>query len=113
MKKLLTSLVIMFTMQNSVVAKTYTATYYHRYFEGRKMANGQIYRGYRLTGASMSHRLGTKLKITNLENNRSVIVTITDRGNFSHRNIDLSTRAFDVISRRSKGRIKIKIQVIR
>ena len=88
------------------------ATFYHNYFQGRKMANGKRFNQNRYTGANNYYRLGTKLKITNLKNNKSVIITVTDRGNFSHRNVDLSTRAFREISRLNKGRIRVKIEKI-
>jgi rare lipoprotein A len=109
MKKLL----IMSFLLCSLPVKAETATYYHPWFEGRKTFSGDIYRGYRLTAASMVHRMGTRLKVTNLKNGKSVIVRVNDRGNFSHRNIDLSMRAFETIARLSTGRIKVKIEVIK
>lgn len=106
------SLVLLLVPVESFANTFGSATFYNSYFEGRKTASGDIYRGYRNTCASNKYRLGTRLKVTNIENNKSVIVSVNDRGNFSHRNVDLSLRAFETISKRSKGRIKVKIEVI-
>jgi rare lipoprotein A len=90
-----------------------TATYYHDWFNGKIMSNGQVYRNYRNTCASMFHRMGTRLKVTNLVNKKSVIVTVTDRGNFSHRNVDLSKSAFMRIGKLSQGRLNVKIEILK
>lgn len=84
-----------------------SATYYHPSLAGRKMANGRPYRPGAMTAASNRFKLGTKVKVTNRRNGRSVVVTITDRcGNCS---IDLSKAAFRQIANLKQGRVPVKI----
>lgn len=58
------------------------ASWYGPGFHGHRTACGQIYNQYGITAAHKTLRCGTKVKVINLANNRSVIVTITDRGPF-------------------------------
>lgn len=84
-----------------------SATYYHHSLAGRTMANGRPYNPGAMTAASNHYRLGTKVKVTNRKNGKSVIVTITDRcGNCS---IDLSKAAFSRIAKPFQGRVAVKV----
>jgi rare lipoprotein A len=56
--------------------------------------------------------MGLKLKITNIENGKSVIVRVTDRGSMPNHVIDLSEGAFKQIANLKQGRVKIKIHPI-
>jgi rare lipoprotein A (peptidoglycan hydrolase) len=70
------------------------ASYYGRGFAGRKTASGDVFHPEELTAAHRFLPLGTKVRVTNLNNGRSVLVTINDRGPYVHgRNIDLSLGA--------------------
>jgi rare lipoprotein A len=70
------------------------ASYYSPKLQGRKMANGEPYRRGKLTAAHRTLPFGTKVKVTNVHTNRSVKVTITDRGPFvKGRIVDLSEKA--------------------
>jgi rare lipoprotein A len=67
------------------------ASYYGGKFHGRKTANGEIFDVTRLTAAHRSLPFGTRLKVTNLRNGRSVVVRVNDRGPFiKGRILDLS-----------------------
>jgi rare lipoprotein A len=55
------------------------ATYYHNRYSGRKTSSGAIYNPRKMTAAHPSLPLGTRVKVTNLANNRSVVVTVNDR----------------------------------
>jgi rare lipoprotein A len=57
-----------------------TASWYGEQHQGRKMANGQRFDRRKLTAASWYFPLGTTLRVVNLKNEQSVVVTITDRG---------------------------------
>lgn len=57
-----------------------TAAYYSNKFNGRKTASGKRFNNAALTAAHNTLPFGTKVKITNTKNNRSVVVRITDRG---------------------------------
>lgn len=91
------------------------ATYYGNHYKGRKlMANGEVFNVHAMTcAAPKKFKFGTKLKITNLENNKSVIVKVTDRGGFGGHTIDLTYHAFKKIAKHKDGRIKVKVQVIK
>ena len=72
-----------------------TASWYGAQHQGRKMANGKRFDRRKLTAASWYFPLGTKIRVENVKNGKSVIVTITDRGpNLRlHRILDLSQAA--------------------
>ena len=72
-----------------------TASWYGKQHQGRKIANGQRFDRRKLTAASWYFPLGTSLRVVNLENGESVLVTITDHGpNLRlHRILDLSEAA--------------------
>jgi rare lipoprotein A (peptidoglycan hydrolase) len=72
-----------------------TASWYGAKHQGRKMANGQRFDRHKLTAASWYFPLGTTIRVVNLKNGESVVVTITDRGpNLRlHRILDLSEAA--------------------
>lgn len=87
---------------------TIIASFYHTKFEGRKTANGEIFSNTQLTAAYNHVPLGTMLEITNLKNNKNVIVRINDRCGVDSR-IDLSQKAFLSIADLKSGIIKVKI----
>lgn len=88
------------------------ASYYAKKFIGRKTANGEKYDNKALTCAHKKLKFGTKLKVTNLKNNKSVIVRVNDRGPFvKNRSIDLSEKAFTSINNNTNsGIINVKIE---
>ena len=90
------------------------ASYYHDKFDGRKTASGVRFDNSKLTAAHKKLPFGTKLKITNEKNNKSVIVVINDRRPFINgREIDLSKRAFmDITSNKKGGVVFVKIEII-
>lgn len=91
------------------------ASWYADGFEGKLTASGYIYNSNQLTCASNKHKFGTVLKVTNVENNKSVKVVVTDRGAFDRkygRDIDLSKRAFSEIENIHKGLANVNIDVI-
>src|SRR5262245_55715533 len=57
-----------------------TASYYGKGFDGRRAANGEIFDMNAMTAAHKSLPFGTRLQVTNMENGRSVVVRIQDRG---------------------------------
>lgn len=75
------------------------ASYYNDKFHGRRTASGKVYDKNKLTAAHKRLPFGTKVKVTNEVNGKSVVVEITDRGPFvKGREIDLSRKAFMAIS---------------
>jgi len=92
---------------------SFKASYYHSSFHGKVTKSGEIYNENRLTCASNTHKLGTKLKVTNLDNGKSVIVKVTDTGSFRKVTLDLSKKAFSKIAELDKGVVEVKIKVVR
>lgn len=75
------------------------ASYYADRFHGQRTASGKIFDMNKLTAAHKKLPFGTKVKVTNEANGKSVIVEIIDRGPFvKGREIDLSKKAFKAIS---------------
>src|SRR5262245_47378546 len=75
---------------------TGTASFYAHRFHGHKTASGEIYDENELTAAHRTLPFGTQVRVTNLKNDRSVVVTVNDRGPHNrHRLIDLSRHAAD------------------
>ena len=87
------------------------ASYYAKKFKGRKTASGERLHPDSLTCAHRSYPFGTKLKVYNPANGRSVIVRVTDRGPFVRgRIIDLSWRAAKELDIISKGVGMVTVQ---
>lgn len=80
------------------------ASYYADKFEGHRTASGSTFHQNSLTAAHRTLPFGTKVKVTNVANGRSVKVRITDRGPFAEgRVIDLSKKAAKKIGMLSTG----------
>jgi len=89
------------------------ASWYGKPFHGRLTASGERYNMYSMTAAHRTYAMGTRLKITNLANKRSVRVRVNDRGPFySSRDIDLSYGAAKKLGIVKKGIGRIKIEVL-
>jgi rare lipoprotein A len=90
------------------------ATYYGNTYKGvRYTANGDRFNMYSMTCAAYkNYKFGTKLKITNPSNGKSVIVKVTDRGAFPKTTIDLTYGAFAKIAQHKLGRVKVEVQVV-
>lgn len=89
-------------------------TYYHDKFNGRKTASGEVFNNTKYTAAHKSLPFGTKVRVTNYSNNKSIIVTINDRGPFTKgKHLDLSKAAFmEIAQRKAHGNLKVKIEVL-
>ncbi|MBN2572680.1 MAG: septal ring lytic transglycosylase RlpA family protein [Ignavibacteriales bacterium] len=89
------------------------ASYYADKFEGKSTANGEIYWHSKLTGAHLSLPFNTNVKVTNLANNKSVIIRINDRGPFvAERIIDVSKSAAIELDMVNTGTADVKIEVV-
>ena len=91
---------------------THIATWYN--LHGNRTASGERFHKDSLTAAYNYVKLGTYLKVTNINNEESVIVKVTDRmGNKTPNRIDLSISAFDSIANLSSGKAKVIIEVVK
>ena len=97
-----------------VYKKNVEASYYADKFNGKKTANGTVFNNNKLTAAHRTLPFGTKIKVTNLANNQSVVVEINDRGpQKKSRELDLSKRAFmEITDNKNHGILKIIIEII-
>ena len=90
------------------------ASWYGKKFHGRRTANGERFDMYALTAAHRSLPFGTKVRVTNLENGRSVMVRVNDRGPFIRgRVIDLSYAAAKDLRMVRQGVVKVEITLVR
>lgn len=90
-----------------------TASYYADKFNGRQTANGEIYDSQKMTAACNVLPLGTWIKVTNLANNRFVIVKTNDRLHARMtRIVDLSHLAAEKLGYVGRGLTKVKVEVL-
>ena len=89
------------------------ASWYGKQHHGRKTASGEVFNMNKLTAAHKTLPLGTKVRVTNIENGKSVIVKINDRGPFAkNRILDLSYEAAKKLDMTEKGHAKVLIEII-
>lgn len=89
------------------------ASYYADKFNGRPTANGEIYDHKKFTAACNVLPLGTWIRVTNLKNDRSVIVKTNDRLHARMKRIvDLSRSAAEKLGYTSRGLTQVKVEVI-
>jgi len=90
------------------------ASWYGRRFQGRKTASGERFDRHALTAAHRKLPFGTRVRVTNLKNGRTVIVRINDRGPFgSGRVIDVSEAAAKRLRMIRAGVVPVKVEVLR
>lgn len=107
---------VLYSQENS---KIYTASYY-AYNKPRFTASGEKFNNHGFTAAHKKLPFGTKVKVTNVDNNKTVVVTINDRGPFKKtpdfkyyfRELDLAKGAFLKIASTKEGVIKIKYEIL-
>jgi rare lipoprotein A len=90
------------------------ASYYADKFHNKRTASGKKYDKNKYSAAHKKLPFGTKVKVTNEANGKSVIVEVTDRGPFVRsREIDLSRRAFmEITTNKSSGNMKVTLEVL-
>jgi rare lipoprotein A len=89
------------------------ASWYGDFFHGRRTANGEVYDMNALTGAHPTLPMPTYVTVTNLANNRSVVVRINDRGPYHDgRIIDLSHRAAQELGFYGRGSAAVRVRYL-
>ncbi len=89
------------------------ASWYGPNFHGKKTANGEIYNQNDLTAAHRTLPLPSAVRVTNLENGRSLVLRINDRGPFAHgRIIDVSRRGAQLLGFERNGTAKVKVDIL-
>jgi rare lipoprotein A len=93
--------------------QTGKASFYADKFEGNPTASGEKYKHSRLTAAHRSLPFGTQVRVTNIANNKTVEVTVNDRGPFvDGRVIDLSRSAAERLDFINAGLADVTVEVI-
>lgn len=90
------------------------ASWYGKPFHGRTTASGERYDMHALTAAHRTLAFGTRVRVVNLKNGKSVVVRINDRGPFvKGRIVDVSRRAADQLAFRQDGVTKVRVEVLK
>ena len=94
-------------------SETGIASYYASAYHGHRTASGETYDERTLTAAHRTLPFGTRLKVTNLRNGRSVVVRVVDRGPFVRgRIVDVSKRAARELAFLGAGLTRVRIEVV-
>ena len=123
MKKIVTLLTLLITLifTTNVMAKTKVnqhatrgkASYYAGFHHGKKTANGERFNMHALTAAHRTLPLGSKIKVTNLNNGKEVVVRVNDRGPYARgRVLDVSLGASKKLDMIKTGTAKVSIQIL-
>jgi len=89
------------------------ASYYAHDFHGKQTSNGETFDMNALTAAHRTFPFGTKVRVTNLENNKTVVVRVNDRGPFKEgRMMDLSMGAAKEIDLIRTGTARVRLEVL-
>jgi len=93
--------------------ETGIASWYGRPFHGQRTANGEIYDMNALTAAHKTLPMPSYVRVTNMENGRSLILRLNDRGPFVNgRIIDVSYRAAQLLGFSEKGTARTKVEIV-
>ena len=96
------------------VLQTGLASYYNDKFEGKLTASGETYDATKMTAAHPTLPFGTRIRVTNVKNKKSVNVRVNDRGPFiKGRIVDLSKAAAIQLGFLNHGIAKVKLEVIK
>ena len=97
--------------------QTGLASYYSKRFDGKKTASGETFSNTELVAAHRTLPLGTRVRVTNLENDETVELRITDRGASAKNHqegviIDVSQAAATRLKMKKDGRVKVRVEVL-
>jgi rare lipoprotein A len=94
--------------------ETGIASWYGPTFYGKSTANGEVYDGGQLTAAHRTLPMPVNVRVTNLDNGKSIIVRVNDRGPYARgRIIDLSRRAAELLDVVQTGTAKVRVTYLR
>ena len=90
-----------------------TASWYGEDFHAKYTANGEVYNMHTLTAAHRTLPLPSIVRVTNLENGRSLVLRVNDRGPFAkNRIIDISKRGAQLLGFPNKGTAKVRVEIM-
>ena len=101
-------------LKTKLYKKNVEASHYSDKLNGRRTASGQVFSNKKYTAAHKTLKFGTKVKVTNLANNKSVVVTINDRGPHTrNREIDLAKRPFlDISHNNGRSLLRVSLEIV-
>ncbi|GAA5188281.1 septal ring lytic transglycosylase RlpA family protein [Ferrimonas gelatinilytica] len=89
------------------------ASYYANKYQGRTTANGERFDQNAMTAAHKTLPFNTRVRVTNVDTGKSIVVRINDRGPFvSGRIIDLSRRGFGQLGNLNAGLVEVTMEVL-
>ena len=114
LKKLFLILMIAgFSLPALAATETGMASWYGPGFHGQRSASGEIFSQQELTAAHRTLPFGTTIRVTNLENGKSVVVRINDRGPYAKgRILDLSRAAAKQLKMTKQGKVRVLLSVL-
>ncbi len=93
--------------------ETGIASWYGAEFNGRRTANGEAFDMNRVSAAHRTLPLPSMVKVTNMENGRSLAIRVNDRGPFTRgRIIDVSRRAAELLGFRNAGTARVRVEIL-
>ena len=93
--------------------QTGLAAFYHMAFQGRSTANGEFFDHDKLTAAHKTLPFGTLVRVINLQNNKSIIVRVNDRGPLQlDRVIDVTRRAAGLLGFIQQGMTRVALEIL-
>ena len=93
--------------------ETGIASWYGPNFHGKKTANGERFDMNQLTAAHRTLPLPSYVRVTNLENGRSIVLKVNDRGPFAHgRILDVSRRGAQLLGFQTQGTAKVRVEIM-
>ena len=110
----LVSVLLLAAGARAVDAEIATAVYYSRRSDGHRTASGERFNSNALTAAHKTYPLGTRLRLTNVRNKRSVVVRVNDRGPFTPgRDLSVTRRAARQLGMLRTGHAQVQVTVLR
>ena len=105
---------VVLSMAGIAVSEEGVANFYNDSFQGKKTSSGEPYDKNGLTAAHKKLAYGTKVKVTNVANGKSVVVTVNDKlGASSPAVIDVTRRAAEELDFVKAGKATVKLEVVK
>ncbi|PZQ45836.1 MAG: septal ring lytic transglycosylase RlpA family protein [Micavibrio aeruginosavorus] len=102
-----------YPQENFNYSETGIASWYGPGFHSKSTANGEQYDQNELTAAHRTLQMPSLVRVTNLENGRSVVVRVNDRGPYARgRIIDVSSKAAELLAMKGKGTAKVRVETL-
>jgi rare lipoprotein A len=102
-----------YPQENFEYSETGIASWYGPGFHAERTANGEKYDQNELTAAHRTLQMPSLVRVTNLENGRSVVLRVNDRGPFAKgRIIDVSSKAADLLRMKGRGTAKVRVETL-